>query len=482
MRKKNDKATNVAGGLEKLSLPALVSSSGIRLRPAMVTFIAFLISATAAFSGRRLTPQIFWGQFLVFLLLYAFFVILYGKRITGRPLVDAEIYLLSALTTFYYICAAIVRDYRPAGGFMPVSVMLPTALVVMLASILIDPRLARVMALLLPQGALIAESLNGYGYIFALASGIAATLVLQNARKRMDMVKSGLLVALVNVIAVTGILLVRSCRLALYPNILFWAAVNGLAAGMLVLGVLPILENALKMATTLKLIELADLDSPILRKLASTCPGTYQHSLQVANLAEAACREIGANSLLARVGAYYHDIGKIDNPSYFVENQSAYNKHDEIKARLSATVIRSHVKLGIEKARSLGLPNEVIEIIASHHGNSLIAYFYNEALKEEGQVDPVDFSYPGHPPYTREAAVVMLADVVEAAVRTLDKPSAASLEKFMQELITKKVESDQLAESELTFHNLEVIKKTFLRVMISYYHSRIEYPAAPLVK
>jgi putative nucleotidyltransferase with HDIG domain len=202
----------------------------------------------------------------------------------------------------------------------------------------------------------------------------------------------------------------------------------------------------------------------------------------VANLAEAACQDIGANALLARVGAYYHDIGKMENPEYFVENQTNYNKHDDMAPRLSATVIRSHVKLGLEKARQLGLPREVSDIIVEHHGNSVITWFYNKALKQEsgdskkGAVNMEDFSYPGTPPRSRESAAVMLADVTEAAVRTLDRPNAAKIEKFIQELFSAKVEHGQLALSELTFRDLETIKKAFVRVLAGYYHSRIEYP------
>jgi putative nucleotidyltransferase with HDIG domain len=242
----------------------------------------------------------------------------------------------------------------------------------------------------------------------------------------------------------------------------------------------------LNAATTFRLIELSDLNSPILRRLFSAAPGTYSHSLMVANLAEAACQDIGANALLARVGAYYHDIGKMDNPDYFVENQTVYNKHEDIAPRLSATVIRSHVKLGVEKGRLLGLPKEVIDIIAEHHGNSVISWFYHEALKRESPdvhgksaVNMDDFSYPGNPPRSRESAVVMLADVTEAAVRTLKKPSASRLEKYIQELIMSKFEHGQLSESELTFRDLETIKKAFVRVLAGHYHARIEYPKLP---
>jgi membrane-associated HD superfamily phosphohydrolase len=162
-----------------------------------------------------------------------------------------------------------------------------------------------------------------------------------------------------------------------------------------------------------------------------------------------------------------------------VENQVSYNKHTDIAPRLSATVIRSHVKVGIEKARSLGLPEAIIAFIAEHHGNSVITWFYNEALKRETAVNPEDFTYPGTPPRSKESAVVMLADVTEAATRTLKKPTVARLEKFIQELFDAKVENGQLSQSDLTFRELETIKQAFVKLLAGHYHSRIEYPKIP---
>jgi putative nucleotidyltransferase with HDIG domain len=292
----------------------------------------------------------------------------------------------------------------------------------------------------------------------------------------MDLIKAGIVIAAVNCFAVIVLLLIGAADIAEYPSMLFWAALNGIVSGMLVLGVLPPLEHALNTVTTFRLIELSDLNAPTLRKLFTATPGTYSHSIMVANLAEQACQDIGANALLARVGAYYHDIGKMENPDYFVENQTDYNRHDAINPRLSATVIRSHVKLGIEKARSLGLPADVINIIAEHHGNSLIMWFYKKATEQEDQVHSEDFSYPGSPPHSRESAVVMLADVAEAAVRTLVKPTVAKMEKFIQQLIDQKIEHGQLSQCDLSFHDIEMIKNAFVKVLASYYHSRIEYP------
>jgi putative nucleotidyltransferase with HDIG domain len=431
-------------------------------------------------------PRRLIGQILIMILLYALFMALGDRRILGRTLSNAEIYLIAALAGFYLILAVFVRDLSLGGAEpFPASMIVPTALVVMLPGILIGPRISLILAMILPLGAYLSGSFDTSAYIFALVSGTAASCALRGVERRMDLFKSGLIIAGANCIAAIVILLIRGAGPAPYPSMLFWAGFNGMVSGMLVLGFLPPLEHVMNAATAFRLVELSDLNSPMLKKLFTAAPGTYSHSIMVANLAEAACQDIGANPLLARVGAYYHDIGKMENPGYFVENQTVYNRHDDTPPRLSATVIRSHVKLGIEKARSLNLPREVIDIIAEHHGNSVISWFYNKALKQEASdfskksaVNMEDFTYTGTPPRSRESAVVMLADVTEAAVRTLHKPTAAKMEKFIQTLIDAKVEHGQLAESELTFRDLETIKKAFVHVLASYYHSRIEYPKA----
>ncbi|MDR3144706.1 MAG: HDIG domain-containing protein [Treponema sp.] len=418
------------------------------------------------------------GQILLFLLCFGEFAFLGSRQIQGKRLAPAEVYLICVLVPVYIGGAVFFRNL-PVTQELPVALFMPTALVVMLPAILIGPRPAAIMAMVLPFIAFLAGAYDVSSYMFALSSGVVATYTMQGAEKRMDLIKAGFIIGAVNCVVSVASLLVHRSPVGDYPVMLLGSAANGIASGMLVLGFLPMLENAMNAVTSFRLIELSDLNAPILKRLFSVAPGTYSHSLMVANLAEAACQEIGANPLLARVGAYYHDIGKMEQPDYFVENQSTYNKHNDISPRLSATVIRSHVKLGAEKARAMGLPQAVIDIILEHHGNSVITWFYNAALKRETQVNREDFSYPGTPPCSRESAVVMLADVTEAAVRTLKKPTVTRLEKFIQELIMAKFENKQLAESELTFKDLEIIKKTFVRVLAGYYHSRIEYPKLP---
>jgi putative nucleotidyltransferase with HDIG domain len=420
-------------------------------------------------------PRLLIGRILVLTLVYGFMVFLLGRRIIGRLLKPSEVYLLCVLSVIYIGLAVFFKSLGITDRY-PAALFLPTSLVIMLPAILINLPVSFALAVALPLAAFLSGALDSASYIFAMTSSVAAAYAVRGTERRMDLFKAGLVIAAIQCVAAAAILLIQRQTLITYAPVLFWTAFNGLASGMMVLGFLPILEHALNSVTTFRLIELSDLNAPILKRLFSVAPGTYSHSLMVATLAENACQEIGANPLLARVGAYYHDIGKMENPSYFVENQTDYNRHNDINPRLSATVIRSHVKLGIEKARSLGLPKEVIDIVAEHHGNSVISWFYNEALKREAQVDVEDFSYPGNPPHSKESAVVMLADTTEAACRTLKKPTASRLEKFIQELIMAKFEQGQLSASELTFIDLETIKNSFVRVLASHYHARIEYP------
>jgi putative nucleotidyltransferase with HDIG domain len=421
-------------------------------------------------------PRSIAGLALLVLLIYALYILLRGRLILGRALNNSERYLLAALTGSFIIGSVLLNNISPGFEGFPVALAVPTALFIMIFAVFMGTRTALIMALALPLGAYFAGAFDDSSYIIALVSGAAASTVLHKARNRMSLIRAGLLIAAANTLAVIVVLLLRQAPFYDYPLIVFWAILNGLFSGMLLLGFLPPLEYALNAVTSFRLMELSDLNAPILRKLFTTAPGTYSHSLMVANLSEQACQDIGANALLARVGAYYHDIGKMDNPDYFVENQTDHNRHDEIAPRLSATVIRSHVKLGVEKAQSLGLPKDVISIIAEHHGNSVISWFYNKAMEQEEVVNAEDFTYPGNPPRSKESAVVMLADITEAAARTVNKPTAGKLEKFIQQLFEAKVDHGQLSESDLSFRDLEIIKKAFVKVLAGYYHSRIEYP------
>jgi hypothetical protein len=400
---------------------------------------------------------------------------LLGKPVSGSNLRRSSSYLM-IITAFVYFATVLFIGRFARPDSLDLAFFLPTALFAMIAAILEGPRFAILFGLVLSSLAQAAVGLDARLLAFCLLSSTAGAFSVRGAFSRIDLVKAGAVLAFFEA-AIGAALAAPGASGAGEPFIAaVYGAGNGFSCALLALAILPVLEQALNAPTRFRLMELSDLNAPILKRLLTVAPGTYSHSVTVAHLAESACREIGADPFLARVGAYYHDIGKIEQPEYFVENQSGYNKHDELNPRLSATVIRSHVKLGAEKAKALGLPDAVVDIIAQHHGNSLISWFFDQAKKSGGEVDRDDFSYPGQPPASKEAAVVMLADSVEAATRTLKKPTASRLEDFIRDIIMDKVQSGQLDRCDLTFKDLETIRNSFTRILAGHFHSRIEYP------
>jgi len=261
-------------------------------------------------------------------------------------------------------------------------------------------------------------------------------------------------------------------------NLIGYGAVNGIISPLLAIGILPFFESLFGFTTDLTLLELADLNRPLLKRLSLEAPGTYHHSIVVGNLAEAAAKAIDANSLLARVGAYYHDIGKMEIPEYFVENQLGIkSKHDLLTPTMSALILSSHVKKGRILGEEADLPDEVLNFIEEHHGTMTMTYFYNKA-KEQGEEDPVidEFRYPGPRPRTRETAIVMLADTVEAASRTLSEPKPARIRSLVQKIINDRFQSGELEDCPLTLKDLAEIRESFVQILIGVFHQRIEYP------
>ncbi|MDO4506370.1 MAG: HDIG domain-containing protein [Spirochaetales bacterium] len=355
--------------------------------------------------------------------------------------------------------------------------IIPGPLFVFLIAILFGQLNAVFFSIMISLAVLNATSYQIVPFLFVLASSFASSRLVRKIDRRTDMVFVSVLHAVLNAVFIIIFKIIFNGSFANGFGAIVGVILNGFFSGILCLGLLTPLELLLNTASVFRLMDLSDLNNPVMKKMLVTASGTYNHSLMVASLAEAACNEVGANPLLARVGAYYHDIGKMDNPEYFVENQGGgENIHKEINPSLSASVIRTHVKRGIEKAHALRLPKPVIDIISEHHGNQVIAYFYNEALKINPDVSPEDYSYTGNPPSTKESAVVMLADTVEAACRSLDKPSVPRLEKFITTLITAKIDQKQLEDCNLTFNDITKIHDAFVQILAGYYHSRTKYP------
>ncbi|MBA2665267.1 MAG: HDIG domain-containing protein [Bradymonadaceae bacterium] len=328
---------------------------------------------------------------------------------------------------------------------------------------------------------MIAENSLFFTAYTALGTLVGITTV-QHVKHRMALMWSGLAVGAVNAVSIVAFALIGGelFQVATLLQIGLGFA-GGLAAGFFLSAVLPLFEAVFSYTTDIKLLELANLNHPLLRELILRSPGSYHHSMMVGSLCESAAESIGCNPLLARVGSYYHDIGKAKNPQYFAENQRINeNPHDKLKPNMSALIIKSHVKDGLDMARQNRLPVEIQDFIAQHHGTSLIAYFYHRAKEQEDpdipEVDEKDYRYPGPKPQSRETAICLLADSIEAASRSLPNPSPARLKGLVQTMINKAFTDGQLDECDLTLKDLNSIAKAFTRILTGIYHHRPEYP------
>ncbi|MBI5417298.1 HDIG domain-containing protein, partial [Candidatus Poribacteria bacterium] len=349
-----------------------------------------------------------------------------------------------------------------------------------LFSILISPRIAfyftGIMALLV--GIIIDDSLvSAIIFFTAGTSGIAS---MTRIRERISFTKAALYISAINILTILSIILFE----IIHPNwdiffIAFWGGANGIAAASLAGIFLPLFESNFNITTDIKLLELSDLNHPLLKKFAIEAPGSYHHSIIVGNMSEAAANAISANSLLVRVSSYYHDIGKISKPEYFVENQFG-NKHDNLSSTLSTLIVTSHIKDGIQLAREHKLPQVIIDIIEQHHGTSLIQYFYQRALAEEdedktGEVKDYEYRYDGPKPQTKEAAIVMLADSIEAASRVLKEQNLSRVRSMIKKIIDNKLADGQFEECDITLKDLKKIADVFEKIIVSIFHSRVEY-------
>jgi putative nucleotidyltransferase with HDIG domain len=316
-------------------------------------------------------------------------------------------------------------------------------------------------------------------FIYLLVSGTMAAYWIRDCRERKVFIKAGLKLGVLN-IAMAIAAEVYSGNLMGYSLLgdAAFAFIGGIVAGVVTAGLAPLMEFAFGYTTDITLLELANLDRPILRRLMIEAPGTYHHSMVVGTMVEAAASEIGANPLLAKVCGYYHDIGKIRKPLYFIENQrGGVNRHDKLAPSMSSLILIAHIKNGVEMARKNKLGQAIIDTIQQHHGTSLIQYFYEKArqLKGKDAVEIDDFRYPGPRPQTREAGLVMLADVLEAASRTVENPTPARIQRLVQELINKIFSDGQLDNCELTLKDLHNIARSFNKILTAIHHHRIEY-------
>ena len=361
---------------------------------------------------------------------------------------------------------------------------LPLAFFIMTTAVLINERMAFVLNAMVAILIYIISGKEFSSMIIAFLSGTAAVFAMETIKTRADIFKASLFVCLGNIgaLLVTVLLLGKGWMFLLKSSMIF--GINGLVCTMLTVGALPFFEWFLKITTIFRLMELSDVNQPILKRMLVEASGTYNHSMLVATMAENAAERIGnSNPLLARVGAYYHDIGKIERPEYFIENQTAINLHDKLKPSISVSIIKKHVKRSIEIAREIGLPAEVIDIIAQHHGRSLVRFFYSKEQLNRQDLPPEErasienhYRYNHEPPQTVEAAVVMLADSCEAAVRAMSKPTYKKIETHIKKIVDQKMADGDLRYTPLTFRDLTEIGEVYLSVLSGVYHTRVEYP------
>lgn len=322
--------------------------------------------------------------------------------------------------------------------------------------------------------------------LFSLLGSMTACYHIVHCRKRTAFFKAGLFLGLVNLVVILALVLLTG-TIATTDTLIKLAMgfFGGILTGTVVAGITPIFETVFQYTTDIKLLELANLNQPIFQRMIIEAPGTYHHSIIVGSMVEAAAEAIGANSLLVKVSAYYHDIGKIKKPDYFIENQSnGENRHDKLSPRMSTLVIISHIKDGCELAKQAKLGAEIVNIIREHHGNSLVRYFYDKAKKDDDAsiraLPESDFRYPGPKPQTREAGLVLLGDVIEASSRILSNPTPSRIRNLVRERIERVFMDGQLDECELTLHDLNNISETFIRILTGIFHQRIDYPSAPV--
>ncbi|TGY43321.1 HDIG domain-containing protein [Clostridium sartagoforme] len=364
--------------------------------------------------------------------------------------------------------------------------IIPVVCGAILMTILIDYRISLVTNLLNLIFISIIVGFNPSIILLSILSIILGSTAVKKVQQRNDIIYStGYIAVIIGVLALT-IGMISSNNLKENFIQTGYTLIGVVLSGILAVGLLPFFESIFDVVTNIKLLELSNPNQPLMKKLIMEAPGTYHHSMMVANLAEAAAELVGGNPVIARVGAYYHDIGKTKRPYFFGENQIARdNPHDKITPNLSTLIILSHTKDGLEMAKEQKIPKVIQDIIVQHHGTTLVKYFYFKAKKEAENPDEIkeeDFRYPGPIPNTKEAGILMLADSVEASVRSITDPTKGKIEEMVNNIINDKLNNRQLVDCDLTLKDVEIIRKSFLKTLDGIYHHRIEYPSEAKTK
>ncbi|OEH86159.1 hypothetical protein BHU72_11500 [Desulfuribacillus stibiiarsenatis] len=427
-----------------------------------------------------------WAGIFILSMLTLLGLIMYLKAY--KPEILQDNYILALLILIWIMTLVVIKCIHFTVGvidYSSVGYLVPVAMSTMLITILISSRVAvfsTVMFSIFVSFVFQPDQAALFDYRFgvvSLVSGFTGVFSVSKMTHRSAIMRAGVIIAVTNVIAISSLhlLTVDFVPPVLSLNLLF-GVINGLLSSVLTIGILPFLESTFGILSSVRLLELSNPNHPLLRKLLVEAPGTYHHSVIVGNLAEAAAEAVDGDPLLARVGAYYHDIGKTKRPYMFIENQiNKENPHDKIAPSLSTLIITSHPKDGLELAEAHNLPKKICEIIYQHHGTSMLNFFYNKAKEsEKSEANAADFRYQCKKPQSKEAAIVMVADAVEAAVRAMSKPTPVRIESMIRKIMKEKLEDGQFDECDLTFKDLDKMVYSFLHVLNGIFHARIEYP------
>ncbi|MBQ0139940.1 MAG: HD family phosphohydrolase [Kurthia sp.] len=421
---------------------------------------------------------------LIILQLVLFFSVFYANKTKSDSVKIRDL----MITMLVYLLSMVLMELLDLvdGEFdIIIGFLFPTAIAPLLIRILVNERMAILITVALGLSAGIVFQ-EGYSTVmqmeialYLIISGLACVLFMRKMISRTKILTVSLQVAAVNMLFISSYLLLTQSNYK-FEELLFYllaAVVSAVVSGALAMGLLPFIESAFGIISSYRLIELSNPNHPLLKKILMEAPGTYHHSLMVANLADAACEAVGANGLLARVGCYYHDIGKTRRPGFFVENQmNGFNPHDQLPPEASSDIIIAHVIDGVKILQKHKMPKEIIDIAAQHHGTSLVKFFYFKAKELDPDVSEEKYRYSGPKPQTKENAIISIADSVEAAVRSMKEPNAEKIKSLIHAITQDKLMDEQFDECDLSIKELKTIEKVFGETLNGTFHSRIEYP------
>ncbi|WP_456440972.1 HD family phosphohydrolase [Caldithrix abyssi] len=475
---KEEALANISRTKDMVYENELIVDKNIRIDPPTYQKLYSLEMAIAERSQREGRWERLWfsvGRYMLMaaiLAIFALYLYSFRRRIFEN---NKMLLMITIILMLNFVLAALITQSLNWNNYL-----IPTTMGSMLLAILIDTGLGFVGTVII---ALVLGGLQGGGFdivLFSVVSGMVAIYSVYRIRNRNQIFKA--------IVFISGAYFWMILAISLYRYLPFTETLqsfgyyllpNAVFSAFFTFMILGVFEKAFDITTDITLLELSDLNHPLLKKLSLEAPGTFHHSMVVGNLAEAAAKAIGANPLLARVGSYYHDIGKMEKPQYFVENQmNAENRHDQLNPNMSALILASHVKNGVELAKKYGIPKRIRDFIPEHHGTNLMSFFYNKAkeMYGEDEVNESDYRYPGPRPRSKETAIVMLADAVEAATRTLSNPTPSKLRAFVEELVDRRFKEGELDDSDLTFKDLKKIINAFLPVLYGVFQHRVEYP------